>query len=166
MRIPGLLTVIGTGLIFFSCQVESLIDEQKEPEPSPPALASPVTPLTPVEPPREASLEPPPQVEPSTALNDLENLVMQVYEQAGPGVVNVAGKEVVSIRTMADAIGKELGVEPKLQRVPESRATDLIADTSLLEQAFHAELTPFSLGLERTIEAYVRGGGDRVAESG
>jgi S1-C subfamily serine protease len=68
--------------------METLGEKPPEPEAPPPVLASPVKPMTRVEPSREAVPEPSPQVA-SAALNDLENLVMKVYEEAGPGVVNV-----------------------------------------------------------------------------
>jgi S1-C subfamily serine protease len=75
--------------------MDSFGEKPPDPDPTPPpALTSPVTPLTAAEAPPGSAPAPSPQVDTTTALNDLENRVMQVYEQAGPGVVNVTSRSI------------------------------------------------------------------------
>lgn len=70
-----------------------------------------------------------------------------------PPVLNLAGRQPVSIRHIAESIGAALGIEPRLRQVDRIRETDLIADTTLLEKSLGAPSTDFETGLARTMAA-------------
>jgi nucleoside-diphosphate-sugar epimerase len=79
--------------------------------------------------------------------------VVDVFAQAltvAPNqVVNVAGAEVLSIREMAETIGRVVGREPVFEEAPGESGGDVVADTARLRQVFRLppRLTPFAEGV-------------------
>jgi nucleoside-diphosphate-sugar epimerase len=51
-------------------------------------------------------------------------------------LVNVAGDEILSIRDMAETIGRVVGSEPHFEEAPDEGQEDLIGDTTLLRRQF------------------------------
>lgn len=67
------------------------------------------------------------------------------------GVIDVAGPETVSIKDIAETIGRELGTEPQFEHGP--AAPDLVADTARMATRLAAPAVPPAEGLRRTIAA-------------
>ncbi len=68
-----------------------------------------------------------------------------------PGVLNLAGRERISVRDVAELAGERLGREPVLEALDEPRAGDFIADTTRLEKLLAPQFLPFSEGLGEVI---------------
>lgn len=85
-------------------------------------------------------------------VDDAVRVLRRVVEAGGPRVLNVASPEVLSLRGIAAAIGRHLGVTPQFTRGMEPRACDLLAHTSLVRPIL-GEFTGFEDGLTRTIAA-------------
>jgi nucleoside-diphosphate-sugar epimerase len=64
--------------------------------------------------------------------------------------INIAGKEVLSLRKIVNIIGNFLHKSVNLEVIEEYRKFDLIADIKLLNK-INNNFTPFSLGIEKTI---------------
>jgi nucleoside-diphosphate-sugar epimerase len=79
--------------------------------------------------------------------------VVDVFAQAltvAPNqVVNVAGAEVLSIREMAETIGRVVGRDPVFEEAPGGSGGDVVADTTRMRQVFRLpqRLTPFAEGV-------------------
>lgn len=71
-----------------------------------------------------------------------------------PRVLNLAGATPVSIRTIAEAIGREIGAPAKITQADRLRETDLIADTTEQARVVGLPATNFTSGLEQTIAAW------------
>jgi UDP-glucose 4-epimerase len=69
-----------------------------------------------------------------------------------PGVLNVACAEAVSIRQLADAVGRRLGVPPRYELVERARESDFIADIGRLRGLVEPVFTPFADAIASTIE--------------
>jgi nucleoside-diphosphate-sugar epimerase len=84
--------------------------------------------------------------------------VVDVLEQAidanDTALVNVAGDEILSIRDMAEAIGRVVGSEPRFEHALDEGQEDLIGDTTALRLQFRlpAPLVTFEQGIEAMIE--------------
>ena len=86
---------------------------------------------------------------------DAATMLADLVEQPSlPEVVNLAGREAVSIRQLALDLGRQLGIAPRLKTVDRERDTDLIADLTLLESTISPKFTPWSQGLEATVSAW------------
>ena len=68
----------------------------------------------------------------------------------GAHVINVAGRDVVSLRDMCERIGAEVGRAPVFETV-DGAPVDYVADTAQAEQKLGLELTPFLTGLRATL---------------
>jgi nucleoside-diphosphate-sugar epimerase len=66
------------------------------------------------------------------------------------GIYNVAGNEVVSVRSLAERIGRMLGKQPRF-RGSGKRVKDLVGDTGKLGKVFGPEVS-LTAGLKATIE--------------
>ena len=85
-------------------------------------------------------------------VEDVAVIVGRSLEILVPPVCNVAGDEVLSIRDMAETIGRALGTPPAFEEAPGEPPPDLVADTTLLRRTFHLEeLTPFERGIAATV---------------
>lgn len=67
--------------------------------------------------------------------DDAVEALVRLVESGGPECINVAGPDVVSFRDIAEAIGAELGIAPRLCEASRAGTLDLIADISLLRAA-------------------------------
>ena len=68
-----------------------------------------------------------------------------------PATLNVAPPEAVSIRQLACAIGEQLDLEPLFEPAPQPRTTDLIADTSRLDELLSPRFTELGEAMRRTL---------------
>lgn len=64
-------------------------------------------------------------------IDDLVDALLGLLDVSGCAVVNLAGVEAVSIRRLACEIGRNLGIEPRIEVGEKRRETDLIADVNL-----------------------------------
>jgi nucleoside-diphosphate-sugar epimerase len=91
--------------------------------------------------------------------------VAEVFAQAldvsGNQVVNLGGDEVLSVREMAEVIGRELGTAPRFEDAPGASGGDVVADVTRLRQVFRLpdRLTPFAAGIRAMLDAEASPGG-------
>lgn len=85
--------------------------------------------------------------------------VVEVLRQAvvppGQPIVNVAGEVVLSVRDMAEAIGRVVATAPIFEEVAEDAQEDLIGDTTLLQRCFRlpSPLIGFEEGIATIVAA-------------
>jgi len=84
-------------------------------------------------------------------VKDVIEILTQLAHGGRVGCLNVASPEVVSIREIAETIGRYVGKGPVFEIASTPREFDLIADISLLERELAPSFTPFALGLSRTV---------------
>ena len=85
-------------------------------------------------------------------VEDVATIVVRALESQVPPILNVAGDELLSIRGMAETIGKALGVAPLFEHAAGDPPPDLLGDTTLLQRTFElGELTPFEQGIAATV---------------
>jgi nucleoside-diphosphate-sugar epimerase len=89
-------------------------------------------------------------------IDDVVAVLAHLTLKGGPAYLNVAGPEVVSLREIADAIGRALGKQPVFDAPGVERDLDLIADIGLLQRGLAPTFTPFAEGLARTLAEYPR----------
>ena len=85
-------------------------------------------------------------------IDDAIDVFIRMLGQTETDIVNIAGPEVLSIRDIAQSIGKELGTPPLLEVGTQPRPFDLVADVAKLVKLFGPRFTPFSEGIRRTLE--------------
>jgi UDP-glucose 4-epimerase len=89
-----------------------------------------------------------------TFVEDLADVFLASVDASWTGIVNVATPEVLSIRGIAELIGRQLGIEPKLEIV-ERTPIDIVPDLDRLAGRFDLRrFTRFEEGLRRTIVAH------------
>jgi len=86
-------------------------------------------------------------------VDDVNEIFHQFAREGGPGTVNVAGDDAVSIREIAMAVGGRRGIEPILQLADDVREGDLIADNELLKKHLNPRFTSFETGIKRLVES-------------
>lgn len=87
-------------------------------------------------------------------VDDAAAIFVQAVENPLPPLLNVAGAEVLSIREMAETIGRVLGVTPLFEELPGEPPQDFVADTALLRGTLDpGELTSFERGIAATVAA-------------
>jgi nucleoside-diphosphate-sugar epimerase len=85
-------------------------------------------------------------------VEDAAAFVVRALEMPAPSILNVAGDEVLSIREMAETIGRALGISPVFEEAQGKSPPDLVADTTLLRRTFGlVDLTPFERGIAATV---------------
>jgi UDP-glucose 4-epimerase len=85
-------------------------------------------------------------------VDDVAEIVVRSLESPVPPILNVAGDEVLSIRDMAETIGRVLGASPVFEEAPGEPPPDLVADTTLLRRTFGlGDLTSFERGIAATV---------------
>jgi nucleoside-diphosphate-sugar epimerase len=88
-----------------------------------------------------------------TFVDDIVDVLLASVESSWTGTVNVATPEALSIREIAELIGRQLGIEPKLEIVDRT-PIDVIPDLDRLAGRFDMRrFTRFEEGLRRTIAA-------------
>ena len=65
----------------------------------------------------------------------------------GEFIINVAGKEVFSLRELSEIIGEKLNISPKFE-IKKSLQNDLIADISLMTDKLYTPKISFKSGLK------------------
>lgn len=85
-------------------------------------------------------------------IDDVVEIFTQLVAREGSDVINVAGSEVLSIRSIALAIGVQLGISPQFEIASQPRAFDLVADVTKLTGMFDPKFTPFVEGIRRTLQ--------------
>jgi UDP-glucose 4-epimerase len=89
-----------------------------------------------------------------TFVDDIVDVVLASIESSWTGTMNVATPEALSIRQIAELIGRQLGIEPKLEIVDRT-PIDVIPDLDRLAGRFDMRrFTRFEEGLCRTIAAH------------
>jgi nucleoside-diphosphate-sugar epimerase len=88
-----------------------------------------------------------------TFVGDIADVFLASVESSWTGIVNVATPEVLSIRSIAELIGRRLGIEPKLEIVDRT-PIDIMPDLDRLAGRFDLRrFTQFEEGLRKTIGA-------------
>jgi nucleoside-diphosphate-sugar epimerase len=88
-----------------------------------------------------------------TFVEDIADVFLASVESSWTGTVNVATPEALSIREIAELIGRRLGVQPKLEIV-ERAPIDIVPDLDRLAGIFDLRrFTRFEEGLSKTIGA-------------
>jgi UDP-glucose 4-epimerase len=89
-----------------------------------------------------------------TFVEDIADLFVASVESSWTGTVNVATPEALSIRRIAELIGRQLGIEPKLEIVDRA-PIDIVPDLDRLADRFDlCRFTRFEEGLRKTIGAH------------
>ena len=87
-------------------------------------------------------------------IDDVVRVVLAVLELDRSVVLNVAGDEAVSIKELAETIGRVVGREPRFDEGSAPAPGDLVADTTRLHELFDLRpLVPLEEGLRRTLGA-------------
>jgi len=90
---------------------------------------------------------------PPTFIDDVVEVIFASLASAWTGTVNVAAPELLSIRTIANLIGRELGVEPAFEIV-NTPAVDIMPDLTRLRSQFPLQrFTRFEDGLRKMLGA-------------
>jgi nucleoside-diphosphate-sugar epimerase len=85
-------------------------------------------------------------------VDDVAQIVVRALDIPVPPILNVAGDEVLSIRDMAESIGRAVGFPPLFEDAPGDPPADLVGDTTLLRRTFElGKLTPFERGIAATV---------------
>lgn len=85
-------------------------------------------------------------------VDDLVPIMVRSVEDTGSYTVNVGGDEPVSIRQLADMIGREVGREPVFVERDGEVSGDLVADTTLMRQIFGPrQMTSLARGLHSMV---------------
>lgn len=88
-------------------------------------------------------------------IDDLVQIAGKIIGSEDIPVLNVASDEVVSIREISTMIADICKKGVNLQCLDRFRATDLVADVSLLTQKCHSSFVTFRDGIERTVHAFL-----------
>jgi UDP-glucose 4-epimerase len=88
-----------------------------------------------------------------TFVNDVTEVILAGLEASWTGTVNVATPEVLSIRQIAEAIGRNVGIQPKFEIIDRS-SIDIVPNLEKLAGRFSLNrFSPFVDALRLTIEA-------------
>jgi UDP-glucose 4-epimerase len=88
-----------------------------------------------------------------TFVEDIADVFVSSVESSWTGTVNVAMPEALSIRRIAELIGRQLGIEPKLE-IMERTPIDIVPDLDRLAGRFDLRrFTRFEEGLRKTLGA-------------
>ncbi len=85
-------------------------------------------------------------------IDDAIEIFMALVRGGGPYLLNLAGKDALSIRAIADAIGRLHGIEPTYSVTGPDRSGDLVANIELLTQTAPIHFTSFSEGLAASLQ--------------
>jgi len=90
-----------------------------------------------------------------TFIDDIVEVILASIASSWTDTLNVAAPEMLSIRQIANAIGRQLGVEPKFEIVnTNAPSVDIVPDLSRLASRLELRrFVQFKDGLERTISA-------------
>lgn len=89
-------------------------------------------------------------------IDDAINILLRLVREGGPSCLNLAGSEVISIRSIAEAAGSALGCAPFFEEASSPRDSDMIADNHNLVRNLGPDFTPFRDGFEKVMHAYQR----------
>jgi UDP-glucose 4-epimerase len=89
-------------------------------------------------------------------VEDVAEVFAQALQHPPPpdsAAINVGGDEVLSIREMAETIGRVAGREPVFEEAPGASGGDVVVDTTRLRQVFRLpeRLTSFAAGVQATL---------------
>lgn len=84
-------------------------------------------------------------------VDDAVAALVAMLTREAPRVMNVAGSGTVSMRDLAEVIGRHVGVEPQFEISTEPRAFDLVADTSRMHALLGRDTMPMPAGIGRTV---------------
>ncbi len=84
-------------------------------------------------------------------IDDAIEVFIALVKGGGPYLLNLAGKDAISIRAIADAIGRLKGLEPTYSMTGPDRSGDLVANIDLLIQTVPIRFTSFSDGLAASL---------------
>jgi nucleoside-diphosphate-sugar epimerase len=86
-----------------------------------------------------------------TFVDDIAEVILTSLDSSWTGTVNVASPEALSIRQIADTIGRQLGKAPKLEVFPR-QPVSIVPNLDRLAERFDlGRFTRFEDGLVRTI---------------
>lgn len=97
-------------------------------------------------------------------VRDLARILRRLYESARegaplPSILNLAGPEPISLRALAEGIGRVVGRAPRFEIGAESRRFDLRADIGRLRGLFDPAFTPFEQALRESYGSSADSGG-------
>ena len=87
-------------------------------------------------------------------VDDAIEIFCRLISSRVAGAINIAGSEVLSIRDMALAIGRQLGRSPNLEAAGPPRAFDLAADITRLVGIYQPKFTSFEDGLRAVLNPH------------
>jgi UDP-glucose 4-epimerase len=86
-------------------------------------------------------------------IDDLIHCVAKITTmESPPKIVNISGKEILSIKDIANIISKKLNKKLKFEINMKKRECNLIADTSYLNSLFQHDFKDFNSGIEITLK--------------
>jgi nucleoside-diphosphate-sugar epimerase len=85
-------------------------------------------------------------------VDDVDRVVIRALgDDAGAGVLNVAGDDVTDIRAVCELIGEIVGIEPKFEE-SDAQVSDIVADNTALHALLgDAKLVTLREGIERMV---------------
>jgi nucleoside-diphosphate-sugar epimerase len=84
-------------------------------------------------------------------VDDVVNLLIAILDAPGSRIVMAAGPDIVSIRTIAEVIGAQLGSSPIFEKI-EGDEGRLIADHRAVEALLERRLTGFAKGISQLLQ--------------
>lgn len=91
-------------------------------------------------------------------VDDVADVTMHALVEGWDGAVNVAGSEHITLRDLAEGIGRLSGIKPRFQQTNRP-SIDVVADTRLFRSLTDGSMfTPFNVGLERVLAAFQSSG--------
>jgi nucleoside-diphosphate-sugar epimerase len=86
-----------------------------------------------------------------TFIDDVVEVILASFGSSWTGTLNVAAPELLSIRGIANIIGRQLQIEPRFETVS-TPAVDIVPDLTLLRSRFSLDrFTKFEDGLRKTL---------------
>lgn len=80
---------------------------------------------------------------------DAAKAFKKMLDMKGEHIINIAGDETISLKKLAELIGKVIHKKPKFKVIGEEK-TNLIADTTLMKSSLHSPKVNLEKGISRT----------------
>ena len=87
-------------------------------------------------------------------VDDAAEAVKAAINLTGSHVINVAGNETLSLKTIVDIIGTNTGKHPKIKASLEKKPNNIIADITKMKELLHQPKITFSEGIQEVIRRY------------
>jgi len=87
-------------------------------------------------------------------VDDAAEAVKAAINIKGSHVINVAGKEILSLKAIIDMIGQKTNKLPKVKTCLEKEAKHIIADITKMKNLLHQPAITFNEGVQKVIQKY------------